>query len=181
MRAFVALPLPDAVCETLALWCDDLGVGRAVPEDNMHLTLAFLDEVDLPTLQVLNEGLEALVFDPFPLRLSGIDLMGARGSQVLAIRGQGGAALSGLQSKVAQAARMAGIDLPRRRFRPHVTLVRLGPRLAMQDEARLGRFLAAFGDAALDPFEVSRLALCRSHLTRDGAEYEVLADYPAAP
>lgn len=181
MRAFVALPLPDAARETLALWCDDLGVGRAVPEDNMHLTLAFLGEVDLPTLEVLNEGLEALSFDPFPLRLSGVDLIGARGAQVLAIRAQGGSALSGLRAKVMQAARVAGIDLPRRRFRPHVTLVRLGARLDLQDEARLGRFLAAFGDAALDPFEVSGMALYRSHLTRDGADYEVLADYPAAP
>ena len=44
MRAFLALDLPQETRDALIRVQADLPVGRPVPCENLHLTLAFLDE-----------------------------------------------------------------------------------------------------------------------------------------
>lgn len=86
--------------------------------------------------------------------------------------------LTALQAKVAQVARQAGADLPRRRFRPHVTLTRANkqPRGATRD-----RLAAAMGmPLAVPGFTAREMCLYQSTLTPAGARHEVLARYPLA-
>ena len=61
MRAFVGIPVTEAAAGPMLRLQDALRLPRPVPEENLHLTLAFLDECDLPTLEQVNEGLEAIV------------------------------------------------------------------------------------------------------------------------
>jgi len=82
-----------------------------------------------------------------------------------------------LRKKVRAAARGAGIDLPRERFRPHVTLARFS-RSKPVDMGRLTAFLGAYGGFRAGPFAVDRFCLYRSTLTPEGPVYDVLADYP---
>lgn len=180
MRCFIGLPLPDDVCAALADLTAGLRTGRPVAEDNLHLTLTFLGEVELPELEALHAALSDIAFAPFDLRLAGLDMFGGRRPAVVFIRGDGGEALVRLQSRVTAAARSAGIDLRRERFRPHVTLARFRRDMRVEDTDKLGAFLAAHGDAALAPFGVDAFALYRSTLHPDGPVYEVLADYPAS-
>lgn len=175
MRAFIACPLPEAVTAALADLAARVKVGRAVPEDNLHLTLAFLDEQPVAMLEALHDELEAIQSAPFQLTLRGLEPMGGKIPSVLAIRAEGAEAL---HKQVMSATRRAGLILPHRRFRGHITIARL-PRAPLHEEqVALGRVLEAFGDIALAPVTLDRFALYQSELHPDGARHEVLADYP---
>jgi len=175
MRCFLALPLPDATREALADLAHALPMGRPVAEENLHLTLTFLDEVTQSDLERLHEVLEDITAPPVTLTLSGLELFGGKSPALMAILASGAEAL---QSKVARAVGQAGITLPRRRFRGHVTLTRFPRRMEPGQLAKLGRFLQSEAATRLPPVEVDHLALYASHLHPAGARYEVLAEYP---
>ena len=83
-------------------------------------------------------------------------------------------ALLGLQARVMTLLRRAGVDLPHRRFLPHITLARFSGRMAPDDQARLGRFLQRHGNWRFAPCPPVALTLYQSTLTSDGARYDVL-------
>ncbi|WP_300516217.1 RNA 2',3'-cyclic phosphodiesterase [Aliiroseovarius sp.] len=175
VRCFLALPLPEATRETLADLAHALPMGRPVPEENLHLTLAFLDEVTHDDLERLHEGLEAMCAPPVTLTLSGLELFGGKSPALMAILASGADALQG---KLVRAAGQAGIPLPRRRFRGHVTLTRFPRRMEPGQLDKLGLFLQSEAATRLPPFEVGHFALYASHLHPEGARHEVLAQYP---
>jgi 2'-5' RNA ligase len=72
----------------------------------------------------------------------------------------------------------AGIELPRARFRPHVTLARFGRRMTMLETQRIAGVLEAYADLDAGRLGVEGFRLYRSHLGEGGAWYESLADYP---
>jgi 2'-5' RNA ligase len=84
-------------------------------------------------------------------------------------------ALRHLQAKVEQAARGVGLDLPRRRFAPHVTVARL--RGDRADGAEVARFLAHAPLPAMPDFAAEDVVLYRSTLTRDGPVYDEMERY----
>ncbi len=177
MRSFVALPLPEPVLDRLEALQSAIPVGRIVPRENLHLTLAFLDEVDESTLAELHGALSVIRARPVPLEIAGLDLLGGSRSQILFAGVRVDAALDTLQGRVARAARSVAITLPRRRFRPHVTLARLNRAPNALEAARLGAFLQAHSlDLAID-CEATRFCLYRSDLGHGPARYDELASY----
>ena len=178
MRLFVALPLPGAVTGALQDLQDALGQGRPVPAENMHLTLAFLDEQTPLVAEAVHEELEGIARAGFVLRLRGLGTFGAAAPTVVFAGVEPCEALTGLRDAVHRAARAAGVTLPRERFRPHVTLARFGKGRAGPMPDRLARFMEAHATFAPEPFAVTRFGLYRSHLARDGATHDLLADYP---
>jgi len=174
MRAFVALDLPEELLEPIARLQAGLAVGRVMPEENLHLTLAFLGDVAEPEAMAVAEALAGLRLPAVTLTLKGLDLFGGRRPAVLALCA-GGEGLDRLHDKVAQAVRGAGVTLPRERFRPHVTLARFRREMGAKDQARLGEFLALNGTFALPPARAETVTLYRSHLREEGAIHEPLA------
>lgn len=178
MRAFLALPLPDAMCDALERLQQEIPIGRLVPPENLHLTLLFLGDRSAAALEELHFALDALRAPGFDLRLSGLDMFNRADPDALHIGVTPCPALDALQARLRAVAHGAGLTLDRTRFRPHVTLARFTRGLGPDQGARLGRFLAARGDFALPTFTVTGFALFESILTKDGSVYEVLADYP---
>ncbi|WP_444455620.1 RNA 2',3'-cyclic phosphodiesterase [Rhodobacter capsulatus] len=182
MRVFLGIMVPEALWGAVASLQGELGCGRAVAEEALHLTLVFLGDVDPPELELLHEELVGISVAPVTLGLAGLDVIeGGDRTRALVLKLRPEPALEALQAKLAQAARRAGIDLERRRFRPHVTIARFNKGLTETQAARLGHLLESRGDVVLPEWRVTGFALLRSHLTREGAEYEVLADYPECP
>jgi 2'-5' RNA ligase len=177
MRAFVALDLPEPMIRPLTRLQAGLSVGRLTPEENLHLTLAFLGDVSDAVAHDVAEALDGLRLAQVTLEMSGLDLFGGRRPSVLAVLGKG-AGLEPLHAKVMRVAREAGVALPRERFRPHVTIARFPREMGAKDQARLGEFLALNGTFALPPEPAPSVTLYRSHLTPDGAHHEPLATFP---
>jgi len=179
MRVFVALDLPDDVADGLDSLAGRLHTGRHVPSDDMHLTLAFIEDAPPDALEELHMRLEMLT-RPLPqLTLRGVDVFGSEHPRSVHVRVEGGVALSDLQSAVTRHVRRAGIALPRRRFVPHVTLARFAARMAPDDTARVGRFLSAHGDWTWPAFTAPSLSLYQSTLSVDGPRYDLLERYGA--
>ena len=87
------------------------------------------------------------------------------------------AQVKALHDRILPALHGAGLQLERRRFRPHVTLARFD-RTAQADHERLARFLARNATFPSPPFRVEDFALWRSTLLKAGAVHDELARYP---
>ena len=122
MRLFLAIR-PDRPMEKALLAAQDAfrrqGVrGNYTPPENLHLTLAFIGEYgDAGTVLAALEGLS---FAPVPLRL---DRLGAFDSLWWAGLA-GSEALDALVRQLRHALAEAGIPFDRKKFLPHITLLR---------------------------------------------------------
>ncbi|WP_323768006.1 RNA 2',3'-cyclic phosphodiesterase [Antarctobacter sp.] len=174
MRLFIALPLPESARTTLEALQARFPTGRAVPFDNLHLTLTFLGEQTEEAAEAVHEGLQTLRSPAQHLTLAGGTVFGGRHGQAIALEANGGADLTTLHDRVLSRLRGAGIAPERRRFRPHVTLARMGGR------ENAGPVLAVLASASVGPFVCDAVSLYASTLHPDGAIHEELARYPLA-
>ena len=178
MRAFLALPVPETLWAPLGSIQDRIKTGRRVDEEDLHLTIAFLDDQHPNALEALHEELEARMLPQVEIVPSALAVFGTKKPRLLALDCEATPPLVALHDAARSAARMAGIALPRARFRPHVTLVRFS-RLAPDEAARIAAALARLPDAGLpDPVPAEALTLYSSTLTESGPIYEPLAEYP---
>ncbi|MDJ0627830.1 MAG: RNA 2',3'-cyclic phosphodiesterase [Rhodobacter sp.] len=173
----MALALPDPALDALEALQDELPVGRAMARGTLHLTLAFLGDQHTAALESIDDELRQLKGAAFDLNLNGVGVFGGRQPRALWVGADAGPELTGLREQTRRAARRAGIELARERFRPHVTIARFGQRLHGDEVARIGAFLERNGGFRVNPFEVDRVTLYQSTLHRDGAVHEVLAEY----
>lgn len=178
MRGFIAIPVPVKSVARLLDVRQALDIGRPVPPGNWHVTLAFAGDRPVAALERLDEGLRGLAAPGFDMRIKGIDVFGGRTPVLLCARVERSGSLVDLRGKVRAAVRAAGIELPRERFRPHVTLVRFPKRMMGPRTRRIAGVLAAWGDLDAGYVAVTRVTLYRSRLSPGGAEYEALAEYP---
>lgn len=174
IRAFLALPLPEALVPTATLAQHGLGLENPVPRENLHLTLAFLGDTSRAQLMDLHATLETETLPAAPMAITGVSAFGHDGPRSLHLTIADHPALTALHRACTRAARAAEIALTPRRFVPHVTLAYLNR--AHSDAAtalaleRLGRVTAA-------PTLAETLTLYRSTLTKSGALHDVMADY----
>lgn len=176
MRAFVALPMEKEALAALIAAQAPLPFGKPVPEENLHLTLAYLGEVDGSVLEVLHDLLSSARFPAPEIAFGNLGTFAEMERGLVFAEVQQNDTLSALQAKVAQAARQAGADLPRRRFRPHVTLMRANRQPKGPERDRLAHALGH--SFAIPGFTARRMSLYQSTLTPHGAVHEVMADYP---
>ncbi|MBF7053613.1 RNA 2',3'-cyclic phosphodiesterase [Halomonas sp. KAO] len=169
MRLFLALEPPDDLRERLATLADLAQArcgGRRVPDASLHLTLAFLGEVDEARLPALVEWVSGQAPTGGVWRLDrwgsfrrpGIVWVGGRTPDP---------ALDALQASLWDD--LEPLDLSGRptHFVPHITLLRRAERMAIEP-------LEAQAPVALD-WRWQRLTLLRSYTEQDGARYEALA------
>ena len=169
MRAFLAISLSDETKAALAQLQSALRLTRPLPPENLHLTLVFLDDQSEETLAVLHEELLTVSASPFSVTLSGVQSFGP----VLAVEVVSKAPLVALHRDVQNATRRAAILLPRRRFRPHVTIARL----KSVPEAGLQQTLSTDVVGAVLNMPVTGFTLYQSTLRPEGARHDALAHY----
>lgn len=178
IRSFVGLPLPAQATRALEALQNGLPAARAVPAEDMHITLAFLDDQPEAVLRALAEELGDMKTLPFQIVLSGIKLLGGRRPGAVAVNADRGEALAALQARVVRTVHGAGIDLERRRFKPHVTIFRLPRQLELTETSRIQTWISNTACFAPISYPVDRMMLYRSRLAKTGATYDVLAEFP---
>lgn len=130
MRIFFGIAFPDKIKEQLkteAIVCREYcEKGRFMQEENFHLTLRFVGEVEPPMLetfqQILVETAEKVA--PFQIHLTGLGRFSKRGGDILfrGLRRERG--LGGLVRNLDRAFKKQGFPVEKMPFRPHVTLAR---------------------------------------------------------
>ena len=171
-RLFAALDLPAPVRDALGTFgraaADDDFALRAVRDDALHVTLAFLGHRALDDIDPAREAVRAVAAPVPDLALGEALWLSPRRPHVLTVEVVDPAgALVALQARVVEAlAEAVGFEPERRRFRPHVTVARVrhgaAPRRGALPEAPSASFA---GEA---------LTLYRSWLGRGPARYEAL-------
>ena len=171
MRLFFALWPPESVAETLAAEAHALAHrfgGKATRRETIHLTLAFLGEVDDARLPQVIEAARGVRAGPFELR---IDRLGYWRHNRLIWAGCSAEAppLRELADALRERLRAAGTPGDEAQgFVPHLTLVR-NARVAAPAEL-----------PALEPlaWRCEGFVLVRSRRTEAGAGYLAVAEFP---
>ena len=129
MRLFIAIQLNDAMKDALVQIQDAMkrqGVkGNFTKRENLHLTLAFIGEYSDP--EEVREIMEQVEFDAFVLELEGIGAFGDLWWAGIDSAGEtagGSDVLRAVAKKLRRALSDAGIPFDRKKFSPHITLVR---------------------------------------------------------
>lgn len=174
-RTFVAIQLPASVRTQAGRLAAELaaqqGGWRAVPEDRLHLTLAFLGDLGPDAVRAVTEATTAAAEGvvPFDLRLHRLGAFASPGSARVLWAGCSDGADEVRRLHVRLLARLpAGlVGDPEPRFEPHVTLARTRGRRP-RDAAEL---VTAFADWESDPFGVEAVDVLASELTPTGPRY----------
>lgn len=163
-RLFVALVPPATVRAELAALATPLAGVRWTPEENLHLTLRFIGEVDEATQARYEESLTRLHVEPFILPVGGVGLFPTRGpAKVLwAGVGNGHTRLYQLRKQVDEALLAVDPGLVVNSFHPHFTLGRIGDGT---DRKALDHFLERHARFEAPPFRVTEVQLMASELT----------------
>ena len=158
-RAEVSVAAPDR----------PLGMWRSVKPGAMHLTLAFLGDVDAVRVPAVLHAMTAAAAGvaPFDLTAEGIGAFPNASRARVVWAGVAGdvAVLAGLQADLATRLSAQGFAVEDRDYRPHITLARArvpGPvPVGVASGPRFGRW------------HVSEVKLIESHLGADVSRYEV--------
>ncbi|QJQ32470.1 RNA 2',3'-cyclic phosphodiesterase [Sphingomonas lacunae] len=173
-RLFVALepplPLRRALINTMGM----VSGARWQNDAQLHLTLAFMGDVDEPAAEALDAMLAMISAPPVALRLKGAGSFASRGRvHSLWIGADPREALEQLAKKVSRAGREAGLPVEERAFVPHITVARLNAASGPVDG-----FLGQWADLTSEPHNVDRFGLYESRMGRSGSAYDLLAEYP---
>jgi len=146
-RRFLALAVPAAVRDELARATAHLRTPgaelRPTPPAGWHVTLAFLGELDPAEAVVATEvaGATLAVAADAPAPELVVRRAGRFGDRVLVVQleEQPGQALEAVVERLHAALRAAGLEVPDRAFRPHLTLARArrARRVTARDAAAL--------------------------------------------
>jgi len=173
LRLFVAVRPPRPVRERLLALMGGVAGARWQDDDQLHLTLRFIGEVDGRRAEDIDAGLRGVRHAPFTLTLDGVRSFERRGEPTTLWAGVAPQEpLRALHKKVDQAVVRGGGDPERRAYQPHITLARL-PRGA----GSIGPFLESAGGLSGPSFEVEDFCLFESRLSAAGADYTILERY----
>ncbi len=173
-RLFVAIRPPEPIRDLLIDAMDDSPDFRWQDEEQLHLTLRFVGEVERPSADDLADALGGVRAGRFAIRINGIGRFEQRNSGALWAGVEPKEPVAALAAKVERACQRVGIEPERRAFHPHITLARWKRRSAPAANAFLDRSRAL----ATPAFTVDSFILYESHLSRHGAHYEAVAEFP---
>ena len=172
-RLFVAIRPPAAIRAILLGAMGGISGARWQSEDQLHLTLRFIGEVDRHLAGDVHAALGAIHQPAFEIALNGIGAFERRGQAETVWAGVAPhAPLKALHKKVDAALTRVGVAPDQRAFLPHVTLARL-----KRSSGPVGNLLEQAGGLTSPLFTVDHFGLFESALTQDRAVYTLIERY----
>jgi RNA 2',3'-cyclic 3'-phosphodiesterase len=166
-RLFCALRLPDPALEILSEWQQaEIRRGRVVPRDHLHITLAFLGHRPVSELESILGALREAAAASRPIRLVPERYLETRSVGMLALRDLDGTATRLADDLFGRLERLRLYERERRRWLPHVTVVRF------RERPRLRPTLPELGEVV-----PSDAAVYLSQLGPKGARYLVVESF----
>jgi len=146
--------------------------ARWQDDDQLHLTLRFIGEVDRHVAGDVAAALGSVRHPPFAIALSGIGTFDRKGRiDTLWAGVRPHDEVSALHRRIDQAMVRAGLEPEPRAFQPHITLARFAR------AGDLSGFATLHGRLSSDPFPVTHFGLYESTLGGEGARYELVERY----
>ncbi|WP_439567262.1 RNA 2',3'-cyclic phosphodiesterase [Sphingopyxis sp.] len=173
-RLFVALRPPHPIRALLRAAMHGISAARWQDDDQLHLTLRFIGEVDHHRAEDIAAALGGLHAPTITARIAGVGVFERKGwPHTLWAGVEPLAALAGLHLKVDQLLSRVGVDPETRAFVPHVTLARLN-----RSAGPVAPFLAQHSGLDSLPFDFTHVVLYESAMGHGGSRYHPVARYP---
>ncbi len=171
-RLFVAVELPSELRHRLHLLTRELPQDaiKAVEEENIHITLKFIGDVQVEKIKEITERLGKISFSPFRCAVRGVGVfpnqnyirivwVGLQNNEMLLLAEEIEQALSGIGKK------------EDREFVGHITIARVRRKIDVKD------FLSKHANESFGDFYVSDFVLMESQLGREGPTYTVIKKF----
>lgn len=187
-RTFIAIELGDAaraaLARTITSLARELPGVRFVEPASLHLTLAFLGDLDEAQLEQATQATAAAaqLSAPFALSVVGLGSFGPPHAPRVIWAGVGGnlRALTATQRALADELAARGFAREERPFAPHLTLARLKRPLDADAQGRLAQRLAAPAPTGA-PIAARELSVMKSTPLPAGAMYSRLGAFSLGP
>lgn len=178
VRAFVAINCPESVKGNILRIQEklkDLGNLKLVEMENLHLTLRFLGEVSDEKLIEIGKKLDSISnFDKFQISLRGV---GAFPNQnyirVVWVGVDNGLnRIKEMHNKIENELNVMGFKKDSR-FNSHLTIARVK---SIRDKEKLQEILRENSKTEFGGFQVEKIELMKSELTKEGPIYSILRE-----
>ena len=174
-RLFVGLRPPSSVRDRLTDLMEGVENARWQDDDQLHLTLRYVGDVETHQADDLAEGLSSIIFESFDLVIASSGYFERKGIlRALWAGVEPSEPLIRLQRKVECACQDVGIEPEGRKFLPHITLARLNTASGPAHS-----FLSETSRLRLEPWTVQEFLLFESELHPEGSIYTPIVRYPA--
>ncbi len=174
IRLFIAIDLPPPIRHILHSMGRGIPNARPVKEEQIHLTLRFIGDVEGSIFKDIRESLASVAIHPFSISVKGVGHFPPRGKPRVIWAGvQPTEQLIQMRNRIETQLAGCGIEPERRKFMPHITLARLKNTPAK----RLGEFLAGNSFFETEMFPVLHFNLYSSKLTQKGAIHTIERSY----
>ncbi len=176
-RLFVALrPPPELRRACLAAMADGPPGWAWQDDEQLHLTLRYIGEVERPMAEDIAAALATLRAPAPEVALSGVGWFDQHPRGALFARTVPREPLAALHKKLDRLLTSLGFAPERRSYLPHITLARR--RSGAHDP---GEWLERHAALTTAPTPISHVTLYESELTREGPTYTAIARYPLDP
>jgi 2'-5' RNA ligase len=173
IRLFVAALLPTPLSDHLLSIMGGISGARWQREDQLHLTLRFIGDVNRHQAGEIADALQGVHLPPLAISLNGVGQFDKQGLINAVWAGIAPAeTLRKWHNKIDRALVLAGLPSETRAYLPHVTLARLN-----RSSGPTASFLNSNAALSSPDFVVDRFQLFESLFTPDGSAYEVLEEY----
>jgi len=185
IRSFVAVDLEEpSIRERIVRAQRGLQETRAqlklVDAELLHLTLRFLGEIPLSTVEKVKEAMGILRFAPFEVELSGLGAFPSLGRINVVWVGitHGHEVLDQIFHQLEPKLRQIGLPADNKGFSPHLTIARVRSGL---NRAALADYVSSMRDEEFGKMIVRAVRLKRSTLTPKGPIYNTIHEATASP
>jgi 2'-5' RNA ligase len=176
IRLFCAIELPIALRDRLIALGGGLSGAHWVPEENLHLTLNFIGEVQESSFDDIAAALSGTGVPVFDVVVKGMGHFEHAHKPTMLWAGvEANPQLTHLHDRIASSLRRVGIKVDNRQFQPHIMLARFDDHVAPEHVAGFLRANSLFRAPA---FTVEQFVLFSSVLGHAGPKYRVESEFP---
>lgn len=173
IRLFVALPVPAPFRQQLAALPRKGLDGRWVHEEDYHITLRFLGDVEAAQVPAIESVLLKIRRSVFGIEAGGFGIFEGDRQTVLWAALQSTRKLTALAAAINEAFTPLGFDMPVKPYRPHITLVRL------KNQRGVDAYIARATNKLRFSWQADRFNLYRSGTPdEEGRRYQMLGSFP---
>ena len=169
-RLFAGIEIPPSITTMLSLQKGGLYGARWVDENNYHITLRFMGDVDYSLANEIVFQMSQIQYPEFDLSLRGVGSFGAKKPHSVFAAVQTNEDLYLLHKEIERRMKKLGLRPDKHDYTPHVTLARLKKTTEPIDVAN---YLALRGGFKTEQFTVPRFVLYSSRDSVGGGPYVI--------
>jgi 2'-5' RNA ligase len=172
-RLFAAIRPPADMRRSLLAAMGGVANARWQTDEQLHLTLRFIGEVDRHRAQDIAAALGSVHHARFELALDGVGQFDRKGRLDALWAGvTPHEPLKTLHNKIDQALARVGLEPESRAYLPHITLARFG-----RSAGPIGGLLTRSGGVSSPSYPISEFCLYESKLSHEGSIYTIVERY----